>query len=271
MVFKSGYAKIVKVSPKVAKRARNMRRYRSRRGRGGLTKLIKKVSLSNSEPKIASQLFSSLANPGHLTLGHNATFYQGNLLKSSQGETANPGTNVFDNRIGNEIYAKGLKLRMQIINAPTQSNVTYKVFVFRYRTGETLQDTMFWSGPSGAGATQNRMIDFVDTREITVLKTLMINTSSKSANMNQSYLYSNSEHPYILGSAGDGSKPKMHSTYRDIWIPLNRKIRYDDNNAPTPKFTDIGLAVVAYDVNNTAQGTALGYLDFTSRLYFRDP
>ena len=248
-----------------------MRRYRSRRGRGGLTKLIKKVSLSNSEPKIASQLFSSLANPGHLTLGHNKTFYQGNLLKSSQGEHANPGTNVTDNRIGNEIFAKGLKLRMQLINAPTKANVTYKVFVFRYRTAETLQDSMFWSGPSGAGANQNRMIDFVDTREITILKTFTLQTSSRTANMNQSTTYTNSSHPYILGTASDGSTPGMHSTYRDIWIPLNRKIRYDDNNAPTPKFTDIGLAVLAYDVNNTPQETPLGYLDFVSRLYFRDP
>lgn len=228
----------------------------------GLIRLVKKVALSNSEPKMASQLFSSLTDPGHQTLSHNVTYYQGNLLKTLQGETSNPGTNVQDNRIGNEIYATGLKLRMQLINAVTQSNVTYKIFVFRYQSGKTLADTGFWCGPNGAGGTQNRMIDFVDTREITVLKTITVRTASQTANMNQTQ----------AGVGQEGRlQERMHSTYRDIWIPLNRKIRYDDNNSPVPKFTDIGMACVAYDVNNTNQSTVLGYLDFTSRLYFRDP
>ena len=236
-----------------------------------IASVAKKVALQIAEPKQASQIFSSLTNPGHQTLLHNVTYYQTNLLKTTQGNTANPGTNVQSNRIGNEIYAKGLKLRMQLINAPTKANVTYKVFVFRYQSGKTMADNGFWCGPSGGGGVMNRMLDFVDTREITILKTFQIVTSGRTANMNQSTTYTNSEHPYILGTASDGSTPGMHSMYRDIWIPLNRKIKYDDNNSTTPKFTDIGLAVVAYDVNNSGMETPLGYLDFVSRLYFRDP
>lgn len=253
-----------------------LRYYRRRRtGTKALTRMIKNVSLKNSEPKIASQLFSSLSNPGHLTLGHNVTRYNLNLLKTTQATTANPGTQVQSNRIGNEIVAKGLKLRVQLINAPTKANVTYKLFVFRYNSDKdatTMIDTAFWCGTDGTGAVQNRMIDFPDTREVTILKTMIINTSSHTANMNQSTNYTNSEHPYILGTASDGSTPGMHSTYRDIWIPLkNQKIKYDANNSGVPKFKDIGFAVVAYDVNNTPSNTTLGYLDFTSRLYFRDP
>lgn len=253
-----------------------MRYYRRRRtGAKALTRMIKNVSLKNSEPKIASQLFSSLSDPGHHTLFHNTTHYTFNLLKTTQSTTANPGTQVQSNRIGNEIIAKGLKLRLQLINDKTQSNVTYKVFVYKYnsdKTASNFDDTSFWCGTDGTGAMQNRMIDFPDTREVTILRSLTINTSSHTANMNQAWDYSNAQHPYILGSAENGSQPKMHSTYRDIWIPLkNQKIRYDANNGPTPKFKDIGVAVVAYDVNNTATSTRLGYFDMTSRLYFRDP
>lgn len=253
------------------KRATRPRRNFKRTSHGKLVKLISKVSLKNSEPKVASLLSSSLANPGHNTLGHNRTFYAENLLHSGQGVTANPGTAVGDNRIGNEIFAKGIKLRLQLINAPTKANVTYKVFVFRYPSGKTLDDAGFWVGVNGTGNMMNRMIDFVDTREVTVLKSLMICTSSRTANMNQSTNYSNATHPYILGTASDGSTPGMHNIYRDIWVPLNRKIKYDDNNSPVPKFTDIGLAIVAYDVNNTPIDTHLGYVDYVSRLYFRDP
>jgi hypothetical protein len=225
-----------------------------------IASVAKKVALQIAEPKQASQIFSSLTDPGHQTLGHNVTHYQTNLLKTEQGNTANPGTNVQSNRIGNEIYAKGLKLRMQFINGVTQSNVCYKVYVFRYQSGKAMTDAGFWCGPSGGGGTMNRMLDFVDTREITILKTMIINTANVTANMNQ-----------VIQSGTPNHIGRMHSTYKDIWIPLNRKIKYDDNNSTVPKFTDIGLAVVAYDVNNTTQGAHIGYLDFVSRLYFRDP
>lgn len=257
-----------------SKKKRSPKRfYRRRRASGGLARMIKNIALKQSEPKMASQLFSSLSNPGHLTLKHNVTNYTLNLLKTVQAVTANPGTNVQSNRIGNEIVAKGLKIRMQLINAPTKANVTYKYFLFRYNSDKSsMTDADFWSGTDGTGANQNRMIDFVDTREVTILKAGMFQTAKVSANMNQSTNYTNSSHPYILGTASDGSTPGMHSTYKDIWIPLkDRKILYDGNNSPVPKFTDIGLAVLAYDVNNTSQETTLGYLDFTSRLYFKDP
>jgi hypothetical protein len=253
-----------------------MRYYRRRRtGTAALSRMIKNVSLKNSEPKVATQLFSSLSDPAHFSLYHNVTHYTLNLLKTTQATTNNPGTQVQSNRIGNELIAKGLKIRMQLINAPTKANVTYKVFVFKHNSDKQLpdfDDSDFWCGPDGTGAPQNRMLDFVDTREVTILKSLIIPTASKTANMNQATTYSNSEHPYILGTAADGSTPGMHSTYRDLWIPLkNMKVRYDANNSPVPKFKDIGIAVVAYDVNNTPQTTRLGYLDFSSRLYFRDP
>ena len=245
-----------------------LRYYRRRRtGAKALTRMIKNVSLKNSEPKIASQLFSSLSDPGHLTLGHNTTRYNLNLLKTTQSTTANPGTQVQSNRIGNEIVAKGLKIRLQLINHPSQSNVTYKVFLFKYnsdKTAETMIDTAFWCGTDGTGAVQNRMIDFPDTREVTILKSMTINTSSYTANMNQNFWEGSANTNRVFN--------KMHSTYRDIWLPLkNQKIRYDANNSGVPKFKDIGLAVVAYDVNNTTADSTLGYLDFTSRLYFRDP
>ncbi len=248
---KSAYVKGQRRNRYPARRASNKR----------IANVAKKVALQIAEPKQASQIFSSLTNPGHQTLKHNVTYYQTNLLKTEQGNTANPGTNVQSNRIGNEIYAKGLKLRMQLINSVGQSNVAYKVFVFRYQTGKTMDDAAFWCGPDGTGSNMNRMLDFVDTREVTIIKTLNIRTANNTANMNQN------------GWTGTTLTPlhRMHSNYRDIWIPLNKKIKYDDNNSQTPKYTDIGVAVVAYDVNNTAQTVTLGYIDFVSRLYFRDP
>lgn len=248
---------------KIGKKKRPMRRPRTRRPTGtkSVINLIKKVSIQQSEPKVCSQLSSSLTNPGHNTLLHNTTFYAANLLYSSQGVTANPGTAVADNRVGNEIYAKGLKIRLQLINQFVHPNVTYKVFIFKYPSGKTLNDAAFWVGVNGTGNQMNRMLDFVDTREVTVLKSMMIKTNHSTASMNQNY-WTGTENRMA---------DRMFSTYRDIWIPLNRKIVYDDNNSSVPKFTDIGMAILAYDVNNTTMTTPLGYVDYVSRLYFRDP
>lgn len=248
-----------------------LRNYRRRRSStSSLINLIKKTSIQTAEQKVATRLFSSLTNPGHLTLAHNQTHYELNLLRSTQSVHANPGTQVIDNRIGAEIWATGLKIRMQLINAPTQSNVTYKYFVFWYPSERaTMTDPDFWCGTDGNGGNMNRLLDFPDYRDLKIIKTGVIPTASRTANMNQAAPYSTAEHPYILGDAN--LAPRMHTTLKDIWIPLKRKIVYDGNNSPVPKFKDIGLAVLAYDVNNTEQGTPIGYLDFTSRLYFRDP
>lgn len=270
MPYKKSYAK-------KSRRTYRPRRMASKAATKAMYRIAKKVTLKQSEPKVASQLYSSLGgpNPGHQVIRHNLpAFWEGFLeTRCTTSNNANPGTNVFDTRVGDEIVATGLKIRIQFLNAPTQSNVSWKYWIFQYQSNDApTNGSQFFVGPSGSGGNQNRMIDFVDTRKYKILKAGHIFTASRTSNMNQSCVYTNSTHPYILGTALDGSQPKMHSTYRDIWIPLkNKKIRYEANDSPIPKFKDIGMCIVAYDVNNTSQDTTLGYVDFVHRLYFRDP
>lgn len=224
--------------------------------------IAKKVTLKLSEPKVARQIYSSLTDPGHLSLYHNVPHFIDNLLETQQGVHANPGANVVDNRIGEEVIATGLKLKMQLINNLMQSNVTYKYFVYWYQSNDAPGTaTNFFVGPGGGGGNMNRMLDFVDTRKVTILKTGMIRTPGRTANMNQSD-----------PTTGFKLCDRLHTEYIDVWIPLNhKKIRYEANNSPTPKFKDIGVCMLAYDVNNTQQSQVLGYWDVTSSFYFRDP
>lgn len=256
MPYKKSYAK-------KSRRTYRPRRMASKAATKAMYRIAKKVTLKQSEPKVASQLYSSLDDPGHQTLKHNVPIFFEGFLETRIGTDGNPGTNIFDNRLGNEIVATGLKLRMQFINHPQQCNVTYKYWIFSYQSNDfPTNGTQFFVGPDGTGANQNRMIDFVDTRKYKILKSGFISTASRTANMNQN------------GVAGGVNlvQNKMHSTYRDAWIPLkNKKVRYEENNSATPKWRDIGMCVLAYDVNNTAQTATLGYIDFVHRLYFRDP
>jgi len=218
------------------------RRYR----RPTLVKMMKNVALKNSETKIASQ------NKNGVDLYHNKTHYVGNLLFCQQGTTANPGTTEQDNRIGNEVIARGLKIKLQILSDPKRPNLNFRFFLFRYEANETPADDNFWVGPAGAGADQNRMIDFADTRNVKVLKSFLVQNRNKLPT--------------------DPDTGVINNVYRDIWLPMNnKKIRYDSNNSGTPKYTTIGMAVVAYDANNTLETDILQYLSYSTRFYFKDP
>lgn len=224
---------------------RNRRSYA--RTAKSLASKIKNISLKNCETKIASQSADSV------NLYHNVTHFVPNLLNSHQAHSGgnNPGTERLYNRIGNEVIARGLKLRLQWICDPQHPNMNLKFFVFRYESGKTLSDANFWVGPAGAGANQNRMIDFVDTREVTLLKSFTVQNRNK-----------------LPIDAGD----HVNNVYRDVWIPLNnKKLKYDGNNSDEPKYTTIGMACVAFDANNTLQSDIIQYMSYTSRFYFKDP
>lgn len=185
-------------------------------------------------------------------LYHNVTSYVPNLLATEQGVTANPGTSENDNRVGNEVIARGIKIRSQWISDPKRPNMNIKLIIFKHEANETPTDANFWCGPAGAGGNQNRMIDFPDTRNVTVVKTIMIQNQFVQ--------------PY------DSQQLPVHNVYRDIWIPLkNKKIKYDANNSSVPKYTTYSMACVCYDANNTLQTDILNYWSFTSRFYFKDP
>lgn len=223
---------------------RTTRKNRSYRRKTPLVKKIKAVSLAQCETKTASQTERSV------TLYHNLTHYVPNLLACNQGVTNNPGNIEQDNRIGNEVVARGLKLRLQWITSPQRPNFNMRFYVFRYETGSAPSDAMFWSGPSGAGANQNRMIDFPHSNNVTILKSFLIQ------NRNTIYTTANT----------------VHNEYRDVWIPMNnKKIKYVETDSNEPKYTTIGMCCVCYDANNTLQTDALAYWSYTTKFYYKDP
>lgn len=211
-----------------------------------LAKMMQAISLKQCETKTASQYENSV------DLFHNQTHYVTNLLRCGQAVTANPGTTELNNRIGNEVVARGLKIKLQFISDPKRPNMNVRYFVFRYEGRETPTDANFWVGPGGAGGNMNRMLDHADTRNVTILKTGLVQNRNKLP---------------IDADAGT-----VNNIYRDIWIPMkNKKITYDANNSSLPKYTTIGMAFVAYDANNTLQTDIIQYLGYSTRFYFKDP
>ena len=104
-------------------------------------KKIKNVTLNQCETKTSSVRVDGA------DLYHNVTYYVPNLLATEQGVTANPGTTEIDNRLGNEVVARGIKIRAQWICDPKRPNMNIKLIVFKHESNETPNDANFWSVP----------------------------------------------------------------------------------------------------------------------------
>lgn len=229
-----------KRSAYVPKQRRNRRR--------SLVSKIKRVSLNQCETKTNGLKTDAEG----IAMFHNRTAYVQNLLETFQGQTANPGTTILSNRIGNEVIARGLKIQLQFLTTPRRPNFNMRFYVFRHEANEPPQDSNFWVGPAGAGGNQNRMIDFPDTRNITVLKTFII--------QNRNTL------------PVDGDNGTVHAVYKDIYIPMkNKKIKYDSNDSNVPKYTTIGMCATCFDANDTLETDIIAYWNYSTRFYYKDP
>lgn len=231
---------------------------RAWRGRGAasLTHKIKQVSLSQCETKTAGQEQGAISGSAAIDMYHNVTHYVPNLLKTTQGVTANPGSNIQSNRVGNEVIARGLRIKLQFISDPDHPNVNIQGYVFRYEANETPNDGNFWAGPLGGGGTMVRFLDAPDTRQVKILKSFRVTNQNVSFN----------------APATTVASRYVHNVYKDLWVPLkSQKLKYDGNDSSVPKYKDIGMCFVCYDANNTLQTDILQYLSYTVKFYFKDP
>lgn len=234
-------------------------RYRKKKySVASLNSRIKKVSLQNCETKKSNQRFWPGTNAQPLY--HNVTeFGILNLLGTTQG-TDNPQGTTEDsrNRIGTEIIARGISLKLMFITAQSRPNLNVMLYVFSYEAGlNPVNDQEFWCGPSGAGASQNRFLDRPNTNKVKILKKM--------------YLHNLPNYSTVVPSGDERS----NMIVKELWVPLrNRKIKYQiDGTGPTniPKFRDIGVAMVAFDTTNTLTSDIVGYVTAQSTLYFKDP
>lgn len=230
-----------------ASAARKIQRaFRRRRPKRTLNSRIKRISLKQSETKTSHQ--KEIGQD----LFHNLTHYYPNLLACDQGVSNPIGTSQDSrNRIGSEIKAVGLRIKNQIISTPGRPNCNYMIYIFWYRAANSLNDSTFWSGPSGGGATNNRFLDHPQPAIYRIIKKMFIQ------NLNN----------YDAGGADN----RVHTAYRETYIPLKlRTLRYNQNSTLPEPWT-IGMAVTAFDANNTAQTDQLADSNFATTFYYKDP
>lgn len=229
---------------------RIQRAYRSRYG----TRKIKRVMLAQCETKKSYQRLSPGTSAQELF--HNVTHYYTNLMATSQGVDDPQGTTqARNNRIGTDIIARGLKVKIMFISKVDRPNLNIHCYAFKYNTTAfAMTDSLFWAGPLGVGADNNRLLDHPNTDRVKAIKKIVIQNRNN---------YSNSP-----------DTNRVHTVYREFYLPFkNWKVRYDNDTGGGrfPMWKDIGLAVVAYDTPDTNELQSVAYCTATTCLYFKDP
>lgn len=249
---------ISKRNPRRSAAAQTLQRYArgraARRHGRTLASKIKNISLRQCETKKACQRYAGGTNAQ--ALYHNLSDYWQNLMATTQGVDDPQGTDQYrGSRIGTDIIAQGLKLRFMFISTTDRPNLNIMVYLYQYNSKTPQSSTVFWAGPAGSGATNNRFLDHPNTDRVKVLRKFVIQNRNN----------------YNITDSGSN---RVHTVYRDLWLPMkNRKIRYDNDtgNGDVPMLKDIGLCVTAFDATNSGPTDIVGYWTASSVLYFKDP
>jgi len=163
------------------------------------------------------------------------------------------GTNQ-NTRIGDKVWAKGLKVKMWISNKADRSNVIYRIFAI------TMPPDQLNNSPAGlfsGASTGNRLLDFINTDRYKVIYHKIINVQTTS------------KWTTPIGE----TVTKETSRYHSFYLPMNRMISYTTDGGNVPKYQKdiIGFGYIAYDAFGTLLTDNLGSIRVKTRFYFKDP
>lgn len=215
--------------------------YRKSANSKSLISLIKQVSLKNVETKTVHKIEENI------NINHNSGYIFTNLLRTTQGLTdTDTGLTAFSNRLGDEIMARGISIKLWIANKRDRPNVMYRMGIFKYQSGSIPTLSQLFTG-----ANPNRMMDKLDKEYITIVYQKMFNLQNNIA-------------------FSDATHTREAHTYRKIYINLkNKKITYN-NGGSNPKFIDYGFFIVPYDSYGTLATDNIASFAYEQQLYFKD-
>lgn len=229
------YKKRTFAKKKIANRRRTYSKNNS------LVALIKKVSLKNVETKSTHKIEENV------NIYHNSGYIYTNILKTQQGTTdTDTGATAYSNRLGDEINARGISIKLWIANKKDRPNVMYRIGVVKYQAGSIPTLSQLFVGANG-----NRMMDKLDNEYITVVYQKVFNLQNNIA-------------------FSDPTHTREAHTYRKIWIPLKDKKIIYNNGGSIPKFIDYAFFIVPYDSYGTLTTDNIASFAYEQQLYFKD-
>ena len=213
--------------------------------RRNLVKLIKRTVMKKTELKEKFQ------NASKTEMYHNC-FYSGTPINTGfvwpmNASAVMPTQGVGeDQRVGDEIYISGFRVRMLIGQKADRPNVNWRYFVFSVPKGSSIQYNNWFSANTGNVMLDDPNRDFVKTLATGVWR------------------------PNEAGLVG-GSADEYTFTKR-MWVPYKKHLKFGPaNSATTHNDDDLYFVLVAYDAFGSLITDNIGYVQFGASMFYRDP
>lgn len=241
--YASGYMRSMRKS---SRRPRITRKRRaSAPARRNLVKLIKRTVMRKTELKEKFQ------NAGKTEIYHNC-FYSGTAINTGlvwplNDSTLMPTQGVAENqRVGDEIYITGFKLRILVGQKADRPNVNWRYFVLKVPKGSPITYANWFSTNTGNVLLDDPNRDFVTTLSTGIWR------------------------PNEAGLVG-GSADEYTFTKR-MWIPYKKHLKFGPANAAvTHNDDDLYFVLMGYDAFGSIQTDNIGYVQCGASMMYRDP
>ena len=149
------------------KRKRTPFRKKKMTKRKTFAKRVQRVINRNVETKMSCLRTENSYASGTIQLGHNyLSIIDTNMVSTSQGIT-DPVTSATNNRIGDKVMVKNIRLQFALQLDQTQPQCQYKIFVVKSSHGDYPTDGI--ASDLFVSFTGNNMMDYVDKKKFTIL------------------------------------------------------------------------------------------------------
>lgn len=127
------------------------------------TKILKQIARREINRNLESKRSAFTAPDGVEILHNNFVELDANILHTTQG-LRDPMAAQTENRVGDEIMLKGVKMKMMIELNERYSDVTFRLMIIKSAKGDVpTRATLF------AGLTGNKMLDTINNERYTVM------------------------------------------------------------------------------------------------------
>lgn len=236
-----------------------------------VSRQVSRINRMIETKEVTHQFSPNQAMPHNLTvqLADNDSVTNMNIFRLGQGAA---DTDIHaaapNNRIGDSIAIKGVKLRFFLENSLGRSKVYYRIMLLRAPRGDASLNTTTLRSALFKGRTNNKMLDGIDTKRYRVIwqtQCTVQPTNPQALTVG------------VTGVPATGTPAGTASKIVSAWIPgykfgRSGVIQYEQGSASLVKFYDYIVVFVAYDwfgtpqdVNNVGQLNE-GY----STVYFKD-
>lgn len=221
------------------------RKYSRSTARRRLVKIIKRTVLKKTELKQKFQ------NAGKTEIYHNC-FYSGTSINTGLvwpllDSALMPTQGAADNqRIGDEIYISGFKIRLLIGQKADRPNVNWRYFILSVPKGSSITYANWFVSNTG-----NVMLD---------------DTNRDFVKLHKSGIWRPNEAGLVGGSADEYTFTKR------MWLPFKKHLKFGPaSGANTHNSDDLYFVLVAYDAFGSLTTDNIGYVQLGADMCYRDP